>query len=174
MMTQEFKEGDKVYCLNNGNGMVIYVDDDDTYPINVSFSNGDEDCFTLDGYLFSDSKHPNLYHGHDLIITVSERLAEPVKQENEPVGYWVKQANRLIEKLCNNKPCIKDSINAADLLSYAITMLSDSAQVILALEADKAELLEALREANQELNKANWRGDLQENINALIAKMEGK
>lgn len=54
-MKTVFKEGDKVYCFVNGHGVIKKILDRSSYPIEVSFNDGDEIDYTLDGRLYDDS-----------------------------------------------------------------------------------------------------------------------
>lgn len=54
-MKTVFKEGDKVFCIVNGHGVIKKILDRSSYPIEVSFNDGDEIDYTLDGRLYDDS-----------------------------------------------------------------------------------------------------------------------
>ena len=47
--TEPFAEGDHVYGVENGFGIVDIIDEHESFPIEVDFDNGSTDCFTPDG-----------------------------------------------------------------------------------------------------------------------------
>lgn len=64
-MSKEFKVGDKVYCLTEGEGVVYKTSNDDSpeYPICVRFTGMSTASHTMEGRLFMSNKHPTLFHG---------------------------------------------------------------------------------------------------------------
>lgn len=69
---KEFNVGDEVYCLGGGNGVVIGINKSHCMPVNVKFSGGSTNTYTLDGKIYQNDINKILYFGHDLIVTVSE------------------------------------------------------------------------------------------------------
>ena len=58
----DFQVGDEVFCLLNGEGVVVEVNNDDVHPVTVYFGT---DCiidYCSDGYLCPGDKNPCLYH----------------------------------------------------------------------------------------------------------------
>lgn len=73
----EFKVGDKVFCLSNGNGFVTEIGDAKDsyckkYPVKVTFENSIDDDYSEYGFYQEFAKFQMLYHGHDLIVEVKE------------------------------------------------------------------------------------------------------
>lgn len=54
------KVGDKVFCLLNGEGVIIYIDDG-SYPICVEF-NSYRESYLNDGRINENNSFPTLYH----------------------------------------------------------------------------------------------------------------
>ena len=91
----DFRPGYKVFCLENGNGLVVRVSTDkdeiDEWMgdkiIGVSYDAGDcngkvDNYYTKDGR-FTDATLRVLYHGNDLEVIVKEK---PPTRENE---HWL-------------------------------------------------------------------------------------
>lgn len=57
-----FKVGDKVVSVAYGDGVVVYIDEDKTYPLNVYFNNGEDEEFSLDGKERHYHTYPTLFH----------------------------------------------------------------------------------------------------------------
>ena len=47
-----FKVGQKVICKAHGEGVVVGVDEDGEYPVDVEFIGGEWDCYTEDGKFY--------------------------------------------------------------------------------------------------------------------------
>ena len=72
-MDQEFKVGDKVWCINYGNGAVDSLWRlEGPWAIRVLFDNGRMSYYTVNGGFVGNSIYPSLYHGHDLVLTVAK------------------------------------------------------------------------------------------------------
>jgi len=69
-----FKEGDKVCCQWQGNGIIKEIAEDGTYPVKADF-NGAIEGFTLDGRCQVGERYPSLLQGHDRFI----------KEPNKPI-----------------------------------------------------------------------------------------
>lgn len=69
---KEFKVGDKVFDLRYGNGVVTEENGTNCAPLRVLFNNGLTELLARNGKSSYSSKYPILYHGHDLVVTVSE------------------------------------------------------------------------------------------------------
>lgn len=54
-METVFKEGDKVYCVVNGHGIVRKIMCDNKYPVCVEFENDAPDQYSSDGRLYDNS-----------------------------------------------------------------------------------------------------------------------
>ena len=68
----KFEIGDKVFCLINGNGVILdVINDYCIYPILAKF-NDEGVAYTEDGKYLKNSLIPTLYHGQDLQIIVKE------------------------------------------------------------------------------------------------------
>ena len=55
-----FKVGQKVICKVHGEGVVVGVDEDGTYPVDVDFIGGAWNCYTEDGKLYETDDEPSL------------------------------------------------------------------------------------------------------------------
>ena len=55
-----FKVGQKVRCKKYGEGVVKGIDEDEAYPVDVEFTNGEWDFYTKDGKLYEDDDEPRL------------------------------------------------------------------------------------------------------------------
>lgn len=63
-MMSEFKVGDKVTCLINGNGFVKKICLGWDYPVHVEFEGIGVVPYTLDGFIFKQNNKKSLYLGH--------------------------------------------------------------------------------------------------------------
>ncbi len=70
-MNKEFNTGDKVFCLMFGNGIVTESHDSLTYSVRVDFG-GYDYSYTKNGCFVTGISKSILFHGHDLIVTVTE------------------------------------------------------------------------------------------------------
>jgi hypothetical protein len=61
-------EGQQVYCLRNGEGKIITIDESRFYPITAVFQGGCTDTYNIDGYRLRNDATPMLYHAKPEII----------------------------------------------------------------------------------------------------------
>lgn len=69
---KEFKVGDEVFDLHKGNGEVCALNGSAPYIVAVKFKTHVSETYTIHGNLHFSDISPSLYHGHDLIVTVTE------------------------------------------------------------------------------------------------------
>jgi hypothetical protein len=69
---KKFKEGDKVWDITRGNGIVVDFDSQHDQPVVVHFEKRLNEFYLEDGKVFEDDINPSLYHGHDLKIEVKK------------------------------------------------------------------------------------------------------
>ena len=55
-----FVVGQKVRCAHFGEGVVVVIEEQGAYPVEVDFANGEWDCYTKDGKEFEDDYEPSL------------------------------------------------------------------------------------------------------------------
>jgi hypothetical protein len=73
VISQEFQNGEKVFDLRWGNGIVSNVVDDD---VTVYFDKDKIMTYHKNGFCRHSDKFKSLYHGHDLIVSVKEPIFE--------------------------------------------------------------------------------------------------
>jgi hypothetical protein len=76
MKEVEFRVGDNVWCIKEGNGVVVDIRKNKTYIVKVGFESGTIETYSHNGYMFLKDKIRSLYHGHDLEFNVNEKLPE--------------------------------------------------------------------------------------------------
>jgi len=83
----EFRVGDEVFSLSSGNGIIVSIINDSRHSITVKFfSSGEHGVRTMNGKLWDSRKRRDLYHGHDLEVSVKEKLPVRPKKTREA---WV-------------------------------------------------------------------------------------
>ena len=70
-----FKEGQKVWCVLVGEGVVVELSDG-AYPVKVKFKNGDVTAYTSRGYMYSNNINQSLFH-HPVKIVQGESATKP-------------------------------------------------------------------------------------------------
>lgn len=86
-----FKEGQVVWDLRNGRGVVEEITNDDRYPVKVRFDLNDMDGYELTDHYTADGRYVNthtvrsLYFSEPKIEAATEPLFEPVLKENDMV-----------------------------------------------------------------------------------------
>lgn len=79
-----FKEGQTVYCLMNGKGVVRSVDNDSDYPVSVVFD-GDTEDYTSDGKFYAGGENRFLFFSPPVVTGATEPVFEPVLKKGDSV-----------------------------------------------------------------------------------------
>lgn len=87
---QNVKEGDKVYCRINGNGVIVDIEKNTKmlYPISVQFNDCTED-YTLEGKLYDDHVEAILFYRDDTSDYLTERPFNPYENWKEDDKIYV-------------------------------------------------------------------------------------
>lgn len=120
------KVGDKVYCLINGEGVISKIIGNGTYPIRVSFDEGNSrDCYTRIGKIFDTTSHPSLYHSKPEIIPAKGLIVKELKgfitfvkrdseEAKEPIFHFAMDTRY---NSCSNE----DERNIAATITYTVS-----------------------------------------------------
>lgn len=76
--TMDFQVGDEVFCLLGGEGVVVGINNGNTYPITVDFGTGYVTEYNEEGYIYHEDKNPCLYH-KGTVVTI--KPAQPKRHK---------------------------------------------------------------------------------------------
>ena len=104
----DFQVGDEVFCLLNGEGVVVEVNNYEVHPVTVDFG---MDCiidYRSDGYLCNGDKNPCLYH-KGTVVTI--KPAQPKRERYKWVNiYSDNNGNCILGATYNSEVNARDSI----------------------------------------------------------------
>ena len=76
-----FQVGDKVWSVAHGDGVVVSIDPDAMYPIEVQFDDGGKKVFRSGGERAESDRYPNLFHAGTHIVIAPEPQRESRKPQ---------------------------------------------------------------------------------------------
>lgn len=102
-----FQVGDEVFCLLNGEGVVVEFINDSSYrPVVVKFAGGRLEHYSLDGHFAISNKNPCLYH-KGTVVTITPAQPKRYKWVNI---YSDNNGNCLLGATYNSEATARDSI----------------------------------------------------------------